>query len=156
MHHGGAFGQVSAQAYTVGISNSDSTWHDVVGHAGNLSIPEDRELLPFVRARRRVSCMSATGTGPRFVHALFGEQPEDPIEIDRARCDETVRQQVQAQVDVSSVSWRFEGRHDRPNGLDSNLANRIERDSRTEPGTSSGSRVNDGCGYQTSSSSSPA
>ena len=46
--------------------------------------------------------------------------------------------------------------NDRPNGLDSNLANRIERDSRAEPGDVFGSRVNDGCGYQTSSSSSPA
>ena len=44
-----------------------------------------------------------TARGPRDV----GQDPEDPVEIDRARLHQTVGEQVQAQVGIGSTCWRY-------------------------------------------------
>ncbi len=86
-----------AEADAVGVGDADTGGNDVVDHAGELVDTEDGHRSADAQTRAHgleVLERARAVVGPHDVR----EQTEDAVEVESVRLDETVRQQVQAQV----------------------------------------------------------
>ena len=106
MHHGGALGEVGAEADPIRVRDAHAGGNDVVDHAGELVDAEHGEVRAV---RPRAQADVAEGVqgdrpegGPRHVR----QQPEDPVEVQAAGLREPVGEQVQSQVGICRVDGR--------------------------------------------------
>ena len=86
VHHGGALGEVGAEAHPVGVGDPHAGRHDVVGHPRELVEPCTGSGVPVgASAEPRPSTRSSTATGPSWVHATVGSRPKIPSRLTGVR-----------------------------------------------------------------------
>src|SRR5699024_10393460 len=124
VHDGSAFGEVSTQAYPIGIADAHPCRDHVVGHPRELVDAADSDV--HTHGTRAHACLleavdrAWTDRGPDDI----GEDSEYALEALSVRSYETVREQVKAQVRVVRIARRLgEVVDDRPDHDLAYLAN---------------------------------
>src|SRR5699024_6044193 len=134
-HDGSAFGEVSTQAYPIGIADAHPCRDHVVGHPRELVDAADSDV--HTHGTRAHACLleavdrAWTDRGPDDI----GEDSEYALEALSVRSYETVREQVKAQVRVVRIARRLgEVVDDRPDHDLAYLANVVGALQRGKPG----------------------
>ncbi len=106
MHDGRSAGEVCTESDTVRVTDANSGRHDVVDHAGKLVDAEHGHDAADAQTRANLLETfdgARAEVGPHDV----AEQAELAVEVDTVGCDETVREEMEAQVDVMCVDRRL-------------------------------------------------
>ena len=103
MHHGGAFGEVSAEANAVSITDAHSRGHHVIHHAGELidGVHGDWATLSLQASAGELKAFHCAGAvvGPHHV----AEQSEHAIQVAAVWLEQAAGDQVEAEVRVIGI-----------------------------------------------------
>ena len=85
MHHGGPSPNVRAQTNPISVSDAHTTWHDVVDHSRKLVHAIHRHVMTLGTGAQASLIQPVDRHGPQRSPGHVVQQPEDAVQVDRAR-----------------------------------------------------------------------